>query len=485
MRAMCLKFCVTLFFALVQISGTVQTLNAQNTFEKSFGYDSLDEGHSVKQTLDGGYIIVGYTVNYLCGLGHDYAIRLNSLGDTIWTRSYGTQYDQSMANAVQLTNDGGFIIAGYAQPYSGNGYLYLVKANESGDTMWTKRISSGVDYTCGYSVQQTNDGGYVVCGIKETIFSTTSQIFLVKTDANGTQQWAKTYGGANREIGYDVSQTSDGGFVIVGGSQSFGAGDWDFYMVKTDASGNLIWEKHYGDSAGDIAYSVKQTTDGGYAILGESDKIVQNHWVIDLFLIKTNSNGDTLWTKKYSGNVYCEHYSLDLGCNDGYILAGAKVDSLSGYSDAYLIKTDDFGNVTWSKTFGGLWDDGSYSVEKLNDGYIVIGYCDVGGNGMQYEDVYAIRVSSYGALTSVIDPNAQNALCKVAPNPFSKSTMINFDKQIEFNFSLYDIFGKDVMNLKGNSNQFTIDRGVLPNGVYFYNIKSESETISKGKLVIE
>ncbi len=484
MKTMTLKFSVMLFLALVQISGIVHTSVAQNTFEKTYGYDSLDRGHSVKQTLDGGYIIVGYTVNYLGGLGHDYVIRLNSIGDTLWTRSYGTQYFQSVAYSVQLTNDGGFIIAGYAQLYSGDGYLYLVKTDDAGDTAWTKKINAGFDYTCGYAVQQTLDGGYIVCG-REVNYSMESNILLVKTDANGNEQWTKTYGGADVEIGYNVTRTLDKGYIIVGGSLSYGITDWDFYVVKTDSSGNLIWENHYGDSGEDIAFSVKPTTDGGYAILGSSTKIVQNKYLINLFLVKINSNGDTLWTKKYLSNVNCEYYSLDLGCDGGFILAGAKFDSVTFNSDAYLIKTDETGNVIWSKTFGGIWRDGTYSVEHLNDGYITTGYSEATESGTAGQDVYVIKISCNGEFTNVDELIPQSVLYSIAPNPFSQSTLIKFNNQLEFDFSLYDILGKQVINQQRNSNQLTINRGILPAGVYFYNISSGVKTFAMGKLIIE
>jgi hypothetical protein len=248
------------------------------------------------------------------------------------------------------------------------------------------RTYGGTNWEWGFSVQQTSDGGYIVAG---STFSFTavpgySDFLLIKTDAFGNVQWAKTYGGTYADGATSVQQTSDGGYIVAGTTGSFGVGWEDILLIKTDAFGNIQWAKTYGGANHrDYAYSVQQTSDGGYIVLGKRETPDSEDWWI--LLIKTYANGNVQWVKTYVGEGKYWANSVQQTSDGGYILAGGKyifVDdggddyfafSVSDY-DALLIKTDANGNVQWAKIYGGTDYDYATSVQQTSDGgYIVAG----------------------------------------------------------------------------------------------------------------
>ena len=168
-------------------------------------------------------------------------------------------------------------------------------------------------------------------------------IYLVKTDSLGDTLWTKTYGGNNNDFGYSVSQTADGGYILLGSSESFGVGAADFYLIKTNANGDTIWTRTYGGNDYEYGYSVAVTTNGGYILLGSTSSFGAGS--SDIWFIKTNSIGDTLWTRTYGGIGSDGGSSVQQTSDEGYIITGMTKSYGSGNADIYLIKTDSLGNV--------------------------------------------------------------------------------------------------------------------------------------------
>jgi hypothetical protein len=308
------------------------------------GGTSLDEGYSVRQTLDGGYIVAGYTASFGAGYGDVFLIKTDASGDTLWTRTYGGT-DGDGGYSVQQTSDGGYIVAGITVSIGAGGDVYLIKTDASGDTLWT-RTYGGTNYDHGYSVQQTADGGYIVAGLTRSFGAGDVDVYLIKTNAQGDTLWTRTYGGTNDDYGYSVQQTADGGYIVAGSTRSFGVGIPDsanFYLIKTDASGDTLWARTYGDTGDDDGHSVRQTLDGGYIIAGFATFLGAG--VQDVYLIKTNASGDTLWTRHHGGTNYDVGNSVQQTSDGGYIIAGQTWSFGAGYSDVYLVKTDSLGNV--------------------------------------------------------------------------------------------------------------------------------------------
>ncbi|KKK64030.1 hypothetical protein LCGC14_2988330, partial [marine sediment metagenome] len=297
-------------------------ISAQITFEKTYGGSNQDYGSSVEQTTDGGYIIAGRTSSFDIANGDVYLIKIDSIGDTIWTKTYGwiaADYGYS----VQQTIDGGYIVAGET-----GADFYLIKTNAIGDTLWTKAYG-GLSGEYGYSVQQTTDSGYIIAGFSNVAFN--NDVYLIKTTSLGDTVWTKLYGGNFSDQGNSVKQTTDGGYIIVGNTSSFGAGNADVYLIKTNSVGDTIWTKTYGGIWDEWGYSVRQTTDSGYIIVGYTDIFGDD----DVYLIKTNSVGDTLWTKTYDGTSTEVGYSIQQTIDGGYIIVGETKSFGAGSDDVY------------------------------------------------------------------------------------------------------------------------------------------------------
>ena len=313
----------------------------ETKWEKTFGGANSDEGNSVQQTTDGGYIIAGWTSSMGAGSGDVYLVKTDSSGKDLWHQTFGgTDYD--WGNSVQQTTDGGYIIAGGTESMgAGSGDVYLVKTDSSGKELWHQTFG-GADWDWGNSVQQTSDGGYIIAG--RTYADGYYDVYLVKTDSSGKELWHQTFGGAFWDQGYSVQQTTDGGYIIAGYTDSMGAGYKDVYLVKTDSSGRELWHQTFGGAGWDEGVSVQQTTDGGYVITGNTSLMGPGYDDNDVYLIKTDSSGRELWHQTFGGATWDFGYSVQQTTDGGYIIAGWTYSMGAGYSDVYLIKTDSLGN---------------------------------------------------------------------------------------------------------------------------------------------
>jgi hypothetical protein len=194
--------------------------------------------------------------------------------------------------AVQQTTDGDYIITGYSDSYGSGGYdLWLVKADASGDTIWTKTYG-GIWNDYGYDVKQLADGGYIIAGHTASSGSGLMDFYLIRTEGNGDTLWTRTYGGIGQDYGYAIETTSDGGFIIAGDTQSFGTSQGGIFLVKTNQLGDTIWTAIYDAFNIDVCRDVKPTMDGGYILAGWTRSFGAGEY--DMYLIKMNSSGDTL-----------------------------------------------------------------------------------------------------------------------------------------------------------------------------------------------
>jgi hypothetical protein len=309
---------------------------------RHYGGTNDDYGSSAQQTSDGGYIVAGRTESFGAGLADLHLIKTNASGDTLWTRTYGGTHDD-WGSSAQQTSDGGYIIAGFTASFgAGARDVYLLKTDVNGDTLWT-RTYGGSDYDHGSSVQQTSDGGYIIAGSTKSFGAGEYDIYLTKTNASGDTLWTRTYGGMNGDDGHSVQQTSDGGYIVTGYTFSLGAGGSDLYLIKTNANGDTLWTRTHGGTDSDGGNSVQQTSDGGYIVTGSTKSFGAGDW--DVYLIKTNTSGDALWTRTHGGTDSDRGSSVQQTSDGGYIIAGSTRSFGAGGDDVYLIKTDSLGSV--------------------------------------------------------------------------------------------------------------------------------------------
>jgi len=367
---------------------TYNTYNPEVAWNKTFGGSDAEFGDSVEQTSDGGYIISA-TRTYGPFDSDTWLIKTDSSGNVAWNKTFGGS-DAEFGRSVQQTSDGGYIISGRTNSYGvGDSDVWLIKTDSSGNVAWNKTFG-GSDSDYGKSVRQTSDGGYIICGSTDSYGTGWPDIWLIKTDSSGNEMWNKTFGGPDPDVGDSVRQTSDGGYVICGSTSSYGAGNLDVWLIKTDSSGNEVWNKTFGGSETENGFSAQQTSDGGYIISGYTESYGAGD--DDFWLIKTDSAGNELWNKTFGGPDSDHGDSVEQTLDGGYIISGYTNSYGAGSADCWLIKTDSSGNGMWNKTFGGSGSDYGDSVRQTSDGgYVICGSTSSYGAGIY--DVWLIKVT--------------------------------------------------------------------------------------------
>jgi hypothetical protein len=389
-------------FILLSATMAIAQPNPDTLWTRTYGGSNDDWAYSVQQTADGGYILAGATESSGAGGRDFYLVKTNSSGNTTWSRTYGGS-NHEVAWCVQQTSDGGYILAGYTESFgAGQSDFYVVKTNSIGDTSWT-RTFGGSSWDGAHEVKQTADGGYIIAGHTWS-FGPSADAYLVKTDNMGISQWARTYGSMGWDEANSVQQTTDGGYIFAGFATPMGLADC--YLVKTNNIGDTLWTRIYGGSAHDQANSVQQTSDGGYIMAGYTGSFTPGIW--NVYLIKTNSNGDSSWTNIYGMPNSAMGVSVLQTVDGAYVLCGV-VYLGAGNDDFYLLKTSSLGNVLWSRTYGGSSSEQAHWVQQTTDGgYVVAGITDSYGAGLL--DGYLVKTgpepsSGYLSLVSSGPPN--------------------------------------------------------------------------------
>lgn len=316
---------------------------------------------SFQQTADSGYIIAGNTRSNAA-----FVLKTGPTGSEQWNKTFAGKFSDNRAVSILQTFDGGYLITGSTSTCRNDcpDDVWLIKMSTQGQEQWNLTLGR-TGYEEMVFVRQTTDGGYILIENTDshTLFS---DISFVKVDSNGNMQWNNTLGGIGQDKAYSVSQVP-GGYIIAGHTDSYGAGDFDFWLVKTDTKGEEQWNNTYGGYYGDWVYSLQQTHDYGYIIAGVTNSFGASH--LDFFLVKTDSNGTEQWYRTFGGVGHEFNPSVRLSPDGGYILGG-RTFSFDD-ADYWLIKTDEDGNVQWDRTFEGSELD---SFQQTPDGgYIIKG----------------------------------------------------------------------------------------------------------------
>ncbi|TKJ39758.1 hypothetical protein CEE37_10800 [candidate division LCP-89 bacterium B3_LCP] len=351
--------------------------------------------YSFEKTSCGGYILGGRTDSSGEGQEDVFIVKVNSEGEIGWQRTFGGS-GSDFCESVSQTFDGGFIAAGWSNSFGSDGYdMYLLKTDSEGSLEWQKTFGDKFGDYC-YSVQQTTDGGYILGGATNGSNTEPAYMYLVKTDERGNLEWEKTYGGGENDGCYSVRQTSDGGYILAGDTRSFSDDqhDYDMYLVKTDARGNLAWQKTYGGASCDGCYDVEQTADGGYILAGDTESADTNS--LDIYLVKTDADGQLQWENSIGGTGWDDCHSVFQTVDNGYVVAGYSDSFGAGDYDFFIAKTDHNGELEWQKTMGGSENDYAYSVQQIDENeYVIAGYSE-SMTGSK-DDIKLVHITAFSA----------------------------------------------------------------------------------------
>ncbi|WP_396602832.1 hypothetical protein [Algibacter sp. R77976] len=386
-------------------------------FVKSLGGSKNEIAQSVIKTSDGGYAILGYTqsmdgdITNKSNESFDYWLLKYNTDDVLqWQKTYGGS-DDDRGNSIIQTTDGGYAILGFSKSSDGNVTtnngahdFWVSKLDASGTILWEKNYGFlGADI--GNAIIQTNDGGFLLTGVidvsasngegnSKNISSKTTKVqhaggdyWAIKIDALGEKQWSRYYGGTFTDTPYDVIQTEDSGYILVGSSDSADVdinnnkGTYDFWIVKISETGTLIWEKSFGGSQTDEARAIVKSNDGNYIIVGDTRSndldVSINHGAADLWAIKISPTGHLIWEKSFGGNSFDVARSISKTQNGDFIISGSSrsldgdLTNNNGQNDAWVIKIDTQGALKWQKTIGGSQIDFAYDVVELDNKSII------------------------------------------------------------------------------------------------------------------
>lgn len=382
-------------------------------FVKSFGGSKNESAKAVVKTQDNGYAVFGYTqsndgdiTNKSGGLFDYWLLKFDAANNLQWQKTYGGSDDDRGTDIVH-TKDGGFAIFGFSQSNDGNATenagasdFWILKLDASGAISWQKSYGfSGADD--GISIIETNDNGYLITGVLDVTASgglgnsktvatkhAGGDYWAIKLNATGKKQWSKFYGGSFTDTPYDVIQTSDNGYILVGSSDSDDVdisnnkGSYDFWVIKISETGTLLWEKSFGGSEIDEARSITNSNDGNYIIVGDTRSndldVSENNGAADLWVIKISPSGNLIWEKTFGGNSFDVARSVSKTQDNGYLISGSSrssdgdVSKNNGQNDAWVLKIDANASLEWQKTIGGTDIDFAFDAIELNDKSVIV-----------------------------------------------------------------------------------------------------------------
>ncbi len=356
-----------------------------------------EKPYSIKQTDDDGYIIVGYYAAWI--QSNLWVVKLDKNGEIQWQKSYSGNYDEE-ARSVQQTQDGGYIVAGYISDGE-NEDMWILKLNKDGDIQWQKTYG-GIGNERAKSIQRTKDRGYIVAGYTSSFGAGEYDLWIIKLNSNGNIQWQKTYGGSSYDLGNSIQQTNDDGYIVVGSTRSFGNGDADALVLKLDKNGQVQWANTYGGTLFDGAFSIWQTLDNGYIIGG-------NTWSFkgdrsEIWIIKIDQYGEIQWQKTYSNGSFDYIGSIQQTIDGGYIVAGTDFLFGTNKSNIQIFKLDESGDIQWQKIYGGeRWSEAHFIQQTHDGGYVVAAWTTLFSGELfdtTGEDFWILKLDKSGSIPS-------------------------------------------------------------------------------------
>ncbi len=516
-----------IFYATFIFLLSISSLRAQDQpyiqWQKCLGGSSGDEANSIQQTTDGGFIVAGRSVSSDGDVSQSFGgndvwiVKIDTAGDIIWEKSFGgSTWDE--ARCIQQTNNGGFIVAGHSNSNDGdvtgnhgNDDYWIVNLDSAGNLVWQKSFGGSGDEEA-YSIQQTNDGGFIVAGWSNSNDSDVTgnhgnhDFWIIKLDSIGNLIWQKSFGGSNEDDAHSIQQTMDGGYLVTGASRSNDGdvtgnhGDDDFWVVKLDLNGGLVWQKCFGGTYVEYGHSGLQTPYGNFIIAGWTGSVdgdvSGNNGSADYWIIKLDSNGNLTWQKCLGGTDGDMANYISLTKGDGFIVTGSSisddgdVSENNGLHDYWVSKLDSTGNLEWQKSLGGSSQDDAYCIQQTaDDGFIVAGVThssdgDI-SNSHGNDDYWIVKL---GVHVGTQISSAIASSVSIFPNPVNET--LYADLQMTFNevrIKLYDMSGRIIyLPVSFYNTTIEINTKSLRSGIYVLEeINTKTGEIKVSKFVKE
>lgn len=492
-----------LFFFLLALHSTAQqsasVLDSAHTF--TFGGSNNDYARQIICTSDSGYIIVGTTSSFGVAQTDVYIIKTDKNITKQWSHLYGSP-EIEWGYGIRETMDHGYIVVGYTNQNPSSGYdIYLLRLSSNGDVVWSKTIG-GPDWDFGYGIELTPDSGFVICGKSYSYSNGSSDAYLVKTDKDGNVVWQKNYGGINDESANAIIRDHDNHYTIAGETNSFGSGDQDAWVLKTDENGDTLWARTFGTTLTDVANAIDTLTDGSFIVNGTSNGLRPGLPIDDMYFFKVDSLGNQVWYHEQGRDSLSDQGYIALTFPNGELFSGGITDGYGfGKTAFFMMRNDPGGWYLNSCAFGQSDDEEGYSAVIGKDNSLTLAGIS-SSFGCGFFDVYVIHIDTF---TIVNDYNVRNAaVCdstigideaatistplSIYPNPFHDVCTVDLHAghhmSKPFLLRMMDIAGKEISSFEVSRFPFQLNTEGLQSGIYFISISGDGFPQAKGKVLV-
>jgi len=451
----------------------VGSAQPDSLWSRTYGGETNEECYSIIQLPDSGYVLAGYADN---GWNYDdfWVVRTNADGDSLRSRHHGGEFNERCYSIIP-TGENGFALGGYTQSFGAGGEnFWLLLLNSNLSALGHQAYGAGGRDVC-YSILQLEDGSLVMGGVLSRYWLPDAHFGIVKTNNQGDSLWIRTYDRETNDVCKTLIQCEDGGFILGGYSGVYGE-SCDIWLVKTNANGDSLWSRTFGGDSSEVCNSVIQTMDGGYALAGYTRSFGADKQ--DFYLVRTDENGELQWTRTYGGEEDDCCNSIILARDGGFILAGTTRSFGSGREDFWIVRTDVNGDSLWSCTYGGDGRDECHSViQTVDGGFALAGFThSFSYHGVGVVDFWLVKtgtdpvsVSDYGNHSSP----QQFIFYPAYPNPFNSTAIAKYwvPYSSYISIKVFDLLGRHITTRFEGYQQtglhsVRLNSNSLPSGIY-------------------
>jgi len=441
-----------------------------------YGGSDNEEAHALLPTDDGGCMVAGLTESFGQGeFGRPdiWILKLDDAGSIEWSGEYGVADSLEQVYSLIETNDGGYLAAGYKceQWGFGGGDTILLKIDADGTQQWLQQYGGSQDDGLRF-IHPDPAGGYIACGWTRSSGAGFVDAWVIRFDDAGSITWAFPFGGTEYDVAKTVYPHPDGGYLVTGYTSSMGAGGNDAWVFKLDSSGNLEWEQAYGSTGMDRAYFSTPSNDGNFVLTGIKEMTSEG----DLWILKIDPAGNVIWEQTHDMAVDDEGHYIEATNDGGFAVAAWAGYAGNPWTQMWILKLDNTGEITWDTQFGGPASDMANVVRQIGtQDFLAGGGTLSGGNGRV--DMWVLKLHD-NEITAVDIPTQTCASLTCFPNPFNPTTTIELQlpQGGTSTLKLFDCSGREIdllhqSYLPAGTHNFTLDASELGSGVYFAHLE--------------